>query len=761
MSSYPMKKLKASLLILGVMSCLVILASGLWIYQLNQQITEGLAQKKFLPPTQYYSAPEAFSIAEPTNRESFLKSLAARKYRSRDWSQKLFPGDYSESPQEICQASVPVSLPETASTCLLFLPLEVADPSPLAKTLQLVAWDEQGKLVGTFQGNPLAASESVQLEAQLFAQYLGEQPIIQDYKALGEIPPLCLNAVLAIEDSQFLEHSGFSITGIGRAVFNNVLGRSQQGGSTITQQMVKNYFLTAEKTLKRKLTELFMSILLEAHSSKDQILETYLNIIYLGQKGPFQIRGFSAASDYYFGKSLEELNLSECALLAAVLNSPGLYDPFKKPENSFKRRDLVLDRMINLQMVSSAEADEARKLPLPSEQQKLKLNETAPYYINAAQKEIQGIGYDFVGLKVFTGLRVQDQVAAQAAVQNHLQNLETKNKKIISLKEKGLNLEGTLISVENKSGLITALVGGRSFRQTQFNRAIEGHRQVGSIMKPFVFLTALLQTEGDKYDPLTELSDAKFTYKYEGQSWSPDNYEKKYYGTVPMYFALKNSLNASTASLGLKVGLNNIIETAHQAGIYSPLKNVPAMTLGAFELYPMEVAESYVTLARMGNHVRLATVRALANENGESLYVREWQTEQTLDAPSVAVLVGMMKQTVQAGTARYISASGFTIPTAGKTGTTSDNKDAWFAGFTPQKTAIVWVGYDQPTSNGLTGSSGAVPIWFQFMKSTVNPESAQDFGWPEGVEVRHVEKQEFDDKGAAKETLRFDLVFKK
>ena len=330
----------------------------------------------------------------------------------------------------------------------------------------------------------------------------------------------------------------------------------------------------------------------------------------------------------------------------------------------------------------------------------------------------------------------------------------------MSLKEKKMDLEGVLISVDNASGLITALVGGRSFRQTQFNRAIDAHRQIGSIMKPFVFLTALEQNGDKKYDATTLLSDVKFNYKYEGQSWSPDNYGKKYFGEVPMYFALKNSLNAATASLGLEVGLGKIVDTAQKAGVYSALKPVPALTLGAFELYPMEVAQAYVTLARMGDQIRLSTVRALANENGEEIYVREMVPEQTLDASSVSVLISMMKQTIQSGTARYISASNFPAPAAGKTGTTSDNKDAWFAGFTAQKTAIVWVGYDQPTSNGLTGSNGAVPIWFQFMSQTLNPDGIRDFNWPDTVESRTIEKEETTEKGPP-EMLRFDLLFKK
>jgi penicillin-binding protein 1B len=354
---------------------------------------------------------------------------------------------------------------------------------------------------------------------------------------------------------------------------------------------------------------------------------------------------------------------------------------------------------------------------------------------------------------------LKEQEAAQESVRNSLSELETKNPKIKSLKAKGLTLEGALLSVHNDTGMISAIVGGRGYKLTQFNRAIDGHRQVGSIMKPFVFLSALLSSgdNGRTYDPLTTLNDTKFSYKYEGQNWSPDNYGKKYYGEVPMYFALKNSLNAATASLGLEVGIPRVIETAQALGVHSQLRNVPSITLGSFELYPLEVLEAYTSLARMGNHVVLSPIRGITDLQGQKIYQHELKSEQKLPAPQVASLVSMMKQTVISGSARLITASGFTVPAAGKTGTTSDNKDAWFGGFTPNHTTVVWVGYDTPTSNGLTGASGAVPLWLSFMKKVSAGETVTDFPWPDGVELRHVEVQEPE----AQSTSGVDLVFVK
>jgi penicillin-binding protein 1B len=431
-----------------------------------------------------------------------------------------------------------------------------------------------------------------------------------------------------------------------------------------------------------------------------------------------------------------------------------LFDPFHKPENALKRRAKVIDRMQELQMITAAEAAEAKQKPLPLER-KLTVTETAPYYIDAVNKEMRGLGLDPLGLRIFTGLSLQEQEAAQEAVRNSLADLETKNAKIKELKAKGLTLEGALLSAHNDTGLISAIVGGRGYKLTQFNRAIDGHRQVGSIMKPFVYLTALLRSgeAGKTYDPMTILKDEKFSYKYEKQVWSPDNYGKKYFGDVPMYFALKNSLNAATASLGLEVGVANIIDTAKALGIRSQLDPVPSVTLGAFELYPIEVLEAYTSIARMGNHVPLTPLRGITDQTGDVIYQFSSKPEQKLPAQKVASLVSMMKQTVKSGTAKLISASGFVTPAAGKTGTTSDYRDAWFAGFTPAQTTIVWVGYDTPTPNTLTGASGAVPLWLQFMKKVSNNSTA-DFTWPEGTEVRKVEVTE-PESGATE----VDLIF--
>jgi penicillin-binding protein 1B len=508
-----------------------------------------------------------------------------------------------------------------------------------------------------------------------------------------------------------------------------------------------------------------MSFMLESRFSKDEILETYINIIYMGQNGSFQVRGYGAASEYYFGKDVSQLNLGECALMAAVINSPGIYNPFKRPENATKRRNLVVDKMLELKFITDGEAQEAKAEALPKSTPAL-ATETAPYYIDAVRKQMDLLKIPVAGAKIYTGLDLEAQDVAQEALQNHLDALEKNSKTVKALKAKGHSLEGMVLSGNPRSGLISVAVGGRNFRMTQFNRAVDGHRQVGSTMKPFVYLTALenQDKQGQDYTPITLLNDTKFTIKYEGQSWSPENYGKKYFGQVPMFYALKNSLNAATASMGLEVGLDKIIDTARLLGIQSDLKPLPSLTLGAFELYPREVLQAYMAFSQMGQRVITSFIRRVTDLNGKELFVHDPAPIPTIDPRSVASLVSMMKQTVISGSARAIPLGGFTHPAAGKTGTTNDYKDAWFSGFTPYMTTIVWVGYDKNLTHNLSGSSGAVPIWLQFMKKIATRYPPDDFKWPENTEVRRLDENTLKSLNALQESYdpkEVELVFKK
>ncbi len=696
-------------------------------------MNEKLEAKRILLPTEYYAAPFRFRSPSLQNEEKSKLALLSQGYRSRLWDQRLLPGDFLTAGAPECRALYRLPEDLSFSSCLAFVKKDVP-PQHAQDDLHILVFRD-GTAVQIFKAFPLSSISEVTLEPALIAQYVGSEPLMQEDSTLGKIPPNCSNGIMAIEDAKFLEHKGVNYRSIMRALIKNVTsGRAAQGGSTITQQLVKNYFLSNEKTLKRKMQEFLMSYMLESRFSKDQILETYMNIIYMGQNGPFQVRGFAAAGRYYFNKDISSLNLGECALLAAIVNGPAFYNPFKNPTKSFSRRNLVLDKMVEHKFVSIKDAEAAKAQPLPEAQPRLAV-ETAPYYLDAVRKQLAEQKIDIVGAKIFTALDLEAQEFAQSALKNHLTELEANNKLIKENKKKGQSLEGAILSADAKTGLIQVAVGGRDYRLTQFNRAIDSHRQVGSTIKPLVYLAALQakNISGKEYTPISILKDEKFTIRYENQTWSPSNYGKEYFGEVPMFFALKNSLNAATASLGLEVGIDKIVGIAKSLGAASTITSLPSITLGAFELYPKEVLKMYLALSNFGQKSDLSFVRSVRNKNDEDVFVFSPRTEEVQDPAAVASLVGMMKQTLVSGTAKYVTASGFLKPAAGKTGTTSESRDVWFSGFTPYRTTIVWIGFDTTTKNKLTGASGAVPIWTEFMKKATMDDPPDDFTWPENT----------------------------
>ena len=730
-------RLKTILIRFTILVTLAIIAGlGVGVYSyfsLEKEMSQKLESKRFIVPTEYYAGPRVFSVRNSANSDAVESAFLKQNFRRRDYDQRLLQGDYFLASREQCSARLQLQLDENQVGCFAWVNKDVAT-NKVDNSIQVLVFQNDGTISKILLGAPFQDVASAYGEAPLLAQYIGNEPLMQKTVTLGEVPPTCSNAIMAIEDAQFLEHGGISIKGIMRALVKNITTGRKEGGSTITQQLVKNYFLTSERTFKRKYNEFIMSILLESRFNKDEILETYLNVIYMGQNGPFQVRGYGAAARYYFNKELSDLELHECSLLAAIVNSPGLYNPFKKPANAERRRRLVLDKMKGLDFITESQMAEAAKAPLPTAPVVL-ATETAPYYLDAVRKQLDALKIPAEGLRIYTALDLEAQQAAQESLRNHLDNLEKSNKHIKGLKEKGNSLEGIVLVGDNRSGLVNVVVGGRNYRMTQFNRAIDGHRQVGSTMKPFVYLTALMNEtpEGKPYSPITLLNDEKQQIKYEGQTWAPENYGKKYYGQVPMFYALKNSMNAATANLGMQIGIGNIVDIAHKFGVDSELKAFPSLTLGAFEMYPREVLQSYMTIANMGLRKDISFVRKALNADGNEVYTFNPNDRQVEDPATVASLISMMKQVIVSGSGRAIPLSGFTNPAAGKTGTTNDNKDAWFSGFTPYLTTIVWVGYDNNLQHKLTGASGGVPVWTSFMKQIGSRYPADDFAWPEGT----------------------------
>lgn len=719
---------------------------------IQEEFESKLSSQAILQSTKYYARGLSYKINQKFDARAAQKSFLDKGYRERAEDQVILAGDFITLKAQACSNMFGISLMQD-STCFHWKNETSAD--------SYVAVVYQNTIQQIFKADPTRVVTAAQTDPVMVAQFRNNEPLMQEELKLADYPVQCLNAVIAIEDNDFLDHSGISIMGLARAAVKNIVAlRKAQGGSTITQQLVKNYFLTPEKTYSRKAKELYMAVKLESKWSKDEILQTYLNVIYMGQSGAFQVRGFGAASQYYFGKAIAQLNLSECALLAAIVNNPGLNNPWKKTEKAKIRRQLVLSKMKELKLITEDEFKKANDYTMPAPAV-VKATETAPYYFEAVRKQATELGIPIEGTTFYTSLDLSIQETAQKALQSGIKNLTETKKSLIKKKANGLELQGVVLATDNQSGFVTAFVGGQNFRQSQFNRALYAKRQVGSLIKPFVYLSGLQYglKEESTVTPTTTLNDQVFEWKFDNnrKTWKPENYDKKFRGEIPYFFALKESLNSPTAQIAHQVGIEKVIELSHMLGLTSDMTALPATSLGASQHTPLEVLQAYSNISRFGDQIKLSFIEKAFDDSGKLLFESaanfEPKPESKSDKTKTAVLVGMMKETMQSGTAKYVVASGFKKPAAGKTGTTSDGKDAWFAGFTPSTTAIVWIGFDQSLATALTGGGAAVPIWTNFMKQITESDSDNDFIWPDTVEVKEVEST-FDQK-------KYNLVFEK
>lgn len=735
-----------------------------WIGNLKESIQTRLAQNRWSAPVEYYSAPPRFVSGQLQIQQTLEETLENLEYSLSDNPK---PHQFSKLAKADCQAKFQVDVNWDAAAGCIYLksPESVkADDPQLSSTDILFVIGSEDNLLGLFQGNPLVKRDAIELEPELFAQFYGDKPLLRKIVDLGDVPSNLLNGIMAIEDSEFLKHKGVSPKGLTRVFFKFLTsGRFRQGGSTITQQLIKNYFLTPERTFKRKFTEIIMALILEEQISKDQILETYVNEIYFGQEGPFEVHGVALAAKFRFGKKLEDLTLAECAQLAGTIQSPNVYSPPKNMERTLKRRNEVLSRMLTLGLITQEEYDPAvqAQIPIPKETQ---VQDVAPYFVDAVRKEITRLGINPEdGLQVYTTLNRQLQTQATKSVLGGLQELEKKWDFVQKNEKKyGQKLQGLLISADVRTGRIDAVVGGRSYGQTQLNRPFQSTRQIGSVFKPFVYLTAfsLKETEKGILTPLTKIMDEPFTHKYEGQKWSPQNYDGKFFGEIPLYMGLQESLNSATSRLALDIGLEEVLSQTHLLGIEAKIPKIPSVVLGSFELTPAEVLQAYLTLSRMGEKRKIFLIEKITNGHGQVLYQDEGRKDDALDPVAVRQTVSLMENVVNRGTGRSIRLSGFTKPAAGKTGTTSDLKDTWFSGFTPNKVTVVWVGYDQPQKTGFTGALGALPIWINYMTYAEKDLPNDDFPLPENAVKVWIDPQS-NMLATEKCPDRIQLVFRK
>lgn len=567
------------------------------------------------------------------------------------------------------------------------------------------------------------------LEPQVLARLqdgLGED---RQLVTLDQVPPLLVQTLMEVEDRNFYHHFGISPTGIARAMVANIrAGRTVQGGSTLTQQLAKNYFLTQERTLLRKFNEVYLSLILELRFSKNEILEAYLNEIYLGQSGNTAIHGFGLAAHFYFGRQLNELSPAQIALLVGMVKGPSLYDPWRRPEKAKERRDLVLRLLVERQVLDAKLYEPQVKAGLGVQERSQATLSNRPALTELLQRELKQFELDpkaINGLHIFTTIDPLAQRAAETAVAEGLQAVE---------KARRLDqLQAAQVVIDPDSGAIRAIVGDRRPSFAGFNRAVDARRPIGSLIKPVVYLTAL--TSG-KYHLGTMLADMPVSMADgSGKRWQPQNYDHRFRGTVALIDALANSLNVPTVNLGMAVGLAKVAEQYGRLAGEQPPSLYPSALLGAMEMSPVQVAQFYQPLANSGERHSLHLVMALQGSDGKLLASPTVSGSQVADPRAVYLVDVALNRVTQVGTAKALSASWPGVALAGKTGTTNDGRDAWFVGFDRRELVVTWVGRDDNSSTGLTGGSGALPIHRAYLLR--RGPLALDLALPNGVMQAH------------------------
>ena len=532
---------------------------------------------------------------------------------------------------------------------------------------------------------------------------------------LQNYPRLLIDALILTEDRRFYDHHGINPVGIIRALITNIrAGQTVQGGSTLTQQLVKNLFLSSERTITRKANEALMSLLLDWRYDKNRILETYLNEIYLGQNGDTQIHGFELASQFYFGRSIREISLDQIALLVGMVKGPSLYNPWRNPQNALERRNVVLKLMLEHKMIGDELYQLLSQRPL-GVQQKGQISRKYPSFIQTLQADLRReLGEhkisSLLGARIFTTMDLKQQAQAENAVVNTVSQLQ--------LKTKNPYLEGAMIVADYRVGEIRAVVGGLQTQYSGFNRALMAKRQIGSLVKPSIYLTALSNPEQFRLN--TPINNQPITINVKGSPpWQPRNYDKKYSGSVMLMDALARSLNIPTVNIGMKVGLSKVIDTQKAMGWDNvEIPKVPAMLLGAYTISPYDVTKLYQTIANQGGRIELTTVDTIADRQGNIIYQHDKTAKQVVPQEAAFQTLFAMQQTVERGTARSLQNDYADLRLAGKTGTTNDARDTWFVGIDGKNISTVWLGRDDNGETKLTGASGALQIYKDYLSHT-------------------------------------------
>ena len=716
---------KKTLLAAGLLLFLFGLGTFTYYYvRFARLIDARLSGDVFANASLVFAAPTEVKVGQPGSAAEFASRLRKALYAEEKGGSEV--GTYKLIGNRL----------EVYPGRLSFFQSEEARQGPAALVFR------DGRLFSLTTLNRPAALESYQLEPEiittLFDRSRGKRRLVR----YQDLPKVLIDAILATEDHRFFAHHGVNIFRIISASISGLRTDERiRGTSTLTMQLARNFFLTRERTLRRKAAEIFLALLLEQRLSKEQIFELYANQIYLGQRGSFSIYGVGEAASAYFNKDVGSLTLPEAALLAGIIPGPNLNSPYKYPQRALQRRDHVLRRMLEVGFLTSVQAEQASAAALGLTQQNVEASQ-APFFVDLVRDQLlaQFPERDLLSqsYRIYTTLDLDVQAAASEAVRLGMTEVDqelNKRQRAKATPADYLQPQVALIALDPGTGALRALVGGRDYAWSQLNHVL-ARRQPGSSFKPFVYAAALSSgVDGSQplITPATVVVDEPTTFQYGDLPYEPENYKKEYYGPVSVRQALAHSLNVATVRVAEMVGYDKVRKLAVAAGINKELLATPALALGAYVATPLEIAGAYTIFANHGQYVAPRFILAVNDASGRTLWRSPVETHPVLDPRVSYLLVSLMQSVVDSGTGAGVRSRGFTLPAAGKTGT---SHDGWFAGFTSSLLAVVWVGYDDDRELKLAGAASALPVWTEFMKRATQVgayRDAQPFGAPEGV----------------------------
>ena len=691
---------------------------GAYAFYLDAQIKHSFSGNKWEVPAQIFARPLELSKGEEITPQEVIDELNLLGYRKVAFANSS--GEYSYQNRVLNVQRRAFQFPEGAE--------------PLRHLVITWSGARIGEIYDKSEDRPYG---SVKLEPWLVTRMTSGSHEDRMLVSLDTIPDMLPRALTLVEDRNFYNHHGVAPLSIIRALMANIAaGRTVQGGSTLTQQLVKNMFLTRERSIVRKAKEALMAVIIDARYSKSEIIEAYLNEVFLGQNGDMAVHGFGLASYFYFDRPANELSTPEIATLVAIIKGPSYYNPRKYAERTKERRDLVLRMLFDENEINREQYERYINMPLGLASGASLASGKHPAFMERVRKELNEIlaepSLRDSGVKVFTTLDIVAQRRAEKALAGTLNGLQ---------KDRKAALQGAMVVTDSSSGEVRAIVGGKDYAFKGFNRALDAKRPIGSLIKPAVYLTAL--EDPTQFNLATPLMDEPITLESKnGQQWSPKNYDKTFRGQVPLLQGLTESLNVPTVNLGMQVGLDAIADTLARLGVNTPVEKVPSLTLGAFELAPFVTNQMYQTLSNNGRYVPLHTVTSVVTAENALLWKKaEFYSQRTDEAATYLLNYALYKVTTD-GTAKRVGANFGRVNMAGKTGTTDDYRDSWFSGFDRNNVVTVWVGNDDNQPVNLTGAGGALPVFINYMKSQAPKSLSRRF--PEGLGIAH-----FDAKSGA------------